>query len=356
MAELEVKYFDPRRPGSYAGLDKFYRSGPGASRKRLKQWLKGEESYTLHKPVRYTFKRNRVVVSGIDSQWDVDLIDMIQYKKSNDDYKHILVTTDILSHYAWTRALKSKTGREVSKSLSNIFAGGRVPTTIRSDKGSEFKNSTVQSLFKSLHIHHFVTHNEVKANYVERLNRTLKLKMSRYFTHKQTHKWIDVLSAITYSYNHTYHSTIKRTPASVTIDNAVETWKIQYDDGDTPSQKDKDFTLTINSFVRISHLRKAFQREYDERYTGEIFRVKSRRKRAGLNVYTLEDLQNEQVEGTFYEFELQQVTVTDDGLFKVERILKSRKRRGHEKEYLIKWKDYPKKFNSWISASDVQDV
>ena len=114
MAELEVKYFDPRRPGSYAGLDKFYRSGPGASRKRLKQWLKGEESYTLHKPVRYTFKRNRVVVSGIDSQWDVDLIDMIQYKKSNDDYKHILVATDILSHYAWTRALKSKTGREVT--------------------------------------------------------------------------------------------------------------------------------------------------------------------------------------------------------------------------------------------------
>ena len=37
MAELEVKYFDPRRSGSYAGLDKFYKSEPGASRKRLKQ-------------------------------------------------------------------------------------------------------------------------------------------------------------------------------------------------------------------------------------------------------------------------------------------------------------------------------
>ena len=47
-----------------------------------------------------------MVVSGIDSQWDVDLIDMMQYKKSNSDYKHILVATDILSHYAWTRALK----------------------------------------------------------------------------------------------------------------------------------------------------------------------------------------------------------------------------------------------------------
>ena len=45
------------------------------------------------------------------------------------------------------------------------------------------------------------------------------------------------------------------------------------------------------------------------RDTGEIFRVKPRRKWAGLNVYTFEDLKNEQVEGTFYESELQQVTV-----------------------------------------------
>ena len=36
MAELVVKYFDLRRPGSYGGLDKFYRSDPRMSRKRLK--------------------------------------------------------------------------------------------------------------------------------------------------------------------------------------------------------------------------------------------------------------------------------------------------------------------------------
>ena len=32
MTDLEVKYFDKRRPGSYAGLDTFYRSELGASR------------------------------------------------------------------------------------------------------------------------------------------------------------------------------------------------------------------------------------------------------------------------------------------------------------------------------------
>ena len=64
-------------------------------------------------------------------------------------------------------------------------------------------------------------------------------------------------------------------------------------------------------------------------------------KRGGLPVYTLEDWQNEKVDETFYELESQQVTVIDNCLFKVQHILKSRKRRGHEKEYHIKWKDNP---------------
>ena len=121
-------------------------------------------------------------------------------------------------------SFKVQNCRKVSTCLSNIFEEGKIPYTVRSDKSSEFKKPKVQSLFKSLDIglHHFVTHNEVKANYVEHLNRALKLRLSRYFTYKQTHEWIDVLSDIPYSYNHTYHRTIKRTPASVTIDNAAE--------------------------------------------------------------------------------------------------------------------------------------
>ena len=92
----------------------------------------------------------------------------------------------------------------------------------------------------------------------------------------------------------------------------------------------------MNTFVQISHLRKTFQREYNERYTGDLFRVKSRHKQAGLNVYTLKKLLNEHVQGFVYETELQAVTVDSDGVFGVERTLKSRKRRGHENEYLIK--------------------
>ena len=31
-----------------------------------------QDAYTLHKPVRHNFKRNRVIVGGIDQQWLMD--------------------------------------------------------------------------------------------------------------------------------------------------------------------------------------------------------------------------------------------------------------------------------------------
>ena len=57
----------------------------------------------------------------------MDLINIIQNKGSNGYYKHIVVATDILSHFAWIRALTYKTSREASKSLPTIFEEGRVP-------------------------------------------------------------------------------------------------------------------------------------------------------------------------------------------------------------------------------------
>ena len=131
-------------------------------------------------------------------------------------------------------------------------------------------------------------------------------------------------------------------------------WMMQYGQANTSIQN--KFTLKVGDLVRISHLRRNFQREYDERYTDELFKVKSRSKRAGLNVYTLNDLQDEQVEGTFYDKELQQVKADLDDVFKIETVIHSRKKRGSEKEYLIKWRGYPKKFNSWVKASDMQQV
>ena len=353
MAAMDVKYYTAKEPGSLSGVDKFYRSQADASKKEVKDWLSGEEAYTLHKPVRHKFPRNKVVVSGLDAQWDADLMDMTQ--QPDGEYKYVLLTIDILSHFVYTRFLKNKTGKEVAAAFEDIFSQGRKPGKIRSDRGTEFTNKMVQDVFKKHEVEHFLSNNQVKANYAERAIKTLKLKLKRHETWKQTHKWKDVLKDITHSYNNTYHRTIKRPPSSVTKDNHADVWLVQYG-GKRRLKNDGKFKFEVGDFVRISHMRHTFQREYDERYTGEIFKITSRRSRGGLNIYTLKDFLDEQVLGTFYEPELQRITADPEGVYKVQKIIKSRKRRGVEKEFLVRWRHWPAKFDSWVKASDLEDI
>ena len=62
--------------------------------------------------------------------------------------------------------------------------------------------------------------------------------------------------------------------------------------------------------------------------------------------YGLKDLAGENIKGKFYEQEIQKVI--DDGVYEVEKVLKTRKRNGIV-EYFVKWSGYPDKFNSWTT-------
>ena len=50
---------------------------------------------------------------------------------------------------------------------------------------------------------------------------------------------------------------------------------------------------------------------------------------------------------------LQAVTKDIQSVYKIEHVLKTRKRQGLN-ELFVKWLGWPKKFNSWIKESDIQ--
>ena len=54
------------------------------------------------------------------------------------------------------------------------------------------------------------------------------------------------------------------------------------------------------------------------------------------------------MQGTFYEPELQRVTVDDDTLWRIEKVLK---RRGDQ--WYVQWKGWPRKYDSWIRRQDL---
>ena len=55
-------------------------------------------------------------------------------------------------------------------------------------------------------------------------------------------------------------------------------------------------------------------------------------------------MNGEDIEGTFYEQELQK---SKQEIFRIEKIIRSRMKNG-KKEILVKWEGYDKSFNSWI--------
>ena len=89
-----------------------------------------------------------VLVEGIDSQWDADLINVRNNSKYNKNYQYILVMQDVFSRFIFTALLKNKTASEVIQALKSILNQGRAPTLLRSDKGSEFKNRFLAAFLK----------------------------------------------------------------------------------------------------------------------------------------------------------------------------------------------------------------
>ena len=199
---MESSYYNPGAPASYGGVNKF--RPKGYTKKEAKAWLQTQDPYTLHKPTRRRFSRRRVVVYGIDHQWQADLVDIAKLASYNKGYKYLLTCIDVLSRYAWVVPLKDKTGKSLKDAFHGLFETGRRPIRLQTDRGTEFTNRVFQKFLKENDVHFFTTYNdETKASIVERFNRTLKTKMWKYFTYRETLAYLDVLPDLVESYNRT---------------------------------------------------------------------------------------------------------------------------------------------------------
>lgn len=358
---LAKLYYDPSRAGAYGGVEKLYRAVRKdgkfvLGRTKIRNWLLKQEDYAVHRETRSKFRRRRVVAPFVDYQWDVDTANMAYYKKENDGYAFFVLAIDILSKYVWTVPLKTTTGQEMKKALKVIFASGRKPRHFRSDRGTEYVNQSVKTMLKNEGVIFFVTHNTVKASYAERAIKTIKSRLIRYMTRQQTKRWVDILSKVTESYNATYHRSIKRTPRSVTPKDSVALWKAQYNPQPESSRKPPTKSSTVNfkykvgDLVRVSFMRHTFQREYDERWSRELFVVNTRFMSENIPQYKLKDYAGEEISGTFYQHQLKKAYEQDRYL--VEKVLRSRKR-GGQTQLLVRWRGWPSKYDSWVNEEDV---
>ena len=301
--QLNSLYFNPGQPAGFGGINPL-KATSGANRKTIENWLPYQDAYTLHKPARRNYRRSQTKVSGIDDQWQADLVDMSTYQEFNAGYRYLLTIIDIFSKVAWVLPLKRKTGDELVQALSLVFKDGRQPTKLNTDQGTEFENRKVQTFLKKNHIHYFSTRSDKKAAVVERFNRTLKTKMWRYFTHNNTYKYIDVLQDFVTAYNNSKHRSIGMTPNQVNYGNETQVYIKLFGYPTLPTNI--KYKFNVGDSVHITKYKHVFDKGYLPNWTEEIFTITQQVPRSPP-MYHLKDYKDDIIEGIFYEAELQKV-------------------------------------------------
>jgi transposase InsO family protein len=353
--QLSKIYRDPRDAGSFGGVAKLFRSanakGLNVSREKIKEYLRRDDVYTLHKPARKRYFRNQTIVGDIDRQWQADLVEKTKTSRQNNGNKYLLTVVDCFSKFAWVIPTKSKSANDVLDAFKKLFfnSAPRKPKLLQTDKGKEFVNSKVQTYLRSLGIKHFSTNSEMKASMVERFNRTINGLLERYLTFHKTERYMDVLQDLVKNYNNSYHRVIEMKPSEVKPKDVPRIFNKVYGQalasGSIPKAR-----VAPDTTVRIAQSKTSFEKGFRPNRTREVFKV-LKEEPTHKRVYKLKDMIDETIAGNFYPEEIQPIIKADKDIFAIEKVVKERQ--GNKgKEYLVKWQDYDKRYNSWISEDE----
>lgn len=251
--------------------------------------------------------------------------------------------------------LKRKTTSAITAAFKRIFTKTtRRPVHVRTDKGGEFNSREFRKFMKENDIIYSTTQNpDIKCSIAERCIRTIKTKLFKYLSYNNTFRYIDVLDDVVHAYNNTYHNTIKMTPSEVNDKNILEVYSNMKESQHIPAKKKKP-KLKVGDYIRITKTKGVFEKGFLPNFTQEVFKVKSIAKRNPI-VYYIEDLKGEEIEGTFYEMEVQKIKFDEGAVRAIEKIIKQRKV-GKNIQYFVKWSGYGSKFNSWIDAKTVTSI
>ena len=105
-------------------------------------------------------------------------------------------------------------------------------------------------------------------------------------------------------------------------------------------------TFSIGDHVRITKKKKTFDKGYTLRWTEEVFKISIIQLTIPVT-YKITDYNGEEIQGSFYEQELQK---TKQDIFRIE------KKNQQGSTSLIKWLGYNDSFNSWVDNKGINKL
>lgn len=308
---LDPLYYDTKNVSAFSSRKAFFdtlrKHGLASKphRKNANTWLQSQRAYTLHKPRRIHFRRNKYSLTNIGDFWQADLMDVQGLSRKNKGYKYILAVIDCFSKFGWCIPIKKKQPTEIIRGFEVILSKCSYrPRSLHTDKGREFVNKPFQDFLKHNEIEFYKASDpSTKAAICERYIRTIKSLIYRYFTYTGTTKYCDILESLVTLYNNRWHRGIGMAPADVNETNILQVW-LNLNKG---NDKKKKALLKCGDFVRLAKPKEVFDKAYKPVWTNEVFSIKKVIQHT-QPVYRIQDLGCNDISGVFYEPELQKVT------------------------------------------------
>ncbi|GAV06106.1 hypothetical protein RvY_16138 [Ramazzottius varieornatus] len=348
MEALWQKYLDPRHPGSLGGVERLRRVHDGdEDREKIQRALQHVDTYTIGKPVRPKFKRNRIIVTNLQQQYQADLADMSKYAEQHDGIRHLLAVVDCFSKRALVQPLLTKVGVRVKAALQQVFKELGVPEKLQVDKSSEFYNEVIKTFLVEKDVVLFSTeNNDIKCSMVERLIRIPKTRIFQCFRSIYATRYIDRLPDFVYAYNHSVHSAHGKN-RTVQQKNSLSVFNALY--GKMLQEKSKVPRYKVGDFDRISTNKLQFEEGYEDNFQPDIYEI-TKVKRHTVPVYELKNPNsNKAIKGQFYEPELSLVRDYMNWTYQIQKVLQ-RPTRNRRREKLVRWLGYGPESDSWIPA------
>ena len=300
-------------------------------------------SNELNKPTINKFERQKVIVNHINEIHSTDLVDMSQYSKINKNYKYIFTNIGVFSKIAYAYPIKSKKIQDIKACFEKIFKNNK-PKFIWSDKEPAFLSKEMQKFFKNNNVKIYHTNSHLKAVIVERFNRSLRELMMKEFVKNNNTVWYNILPKLIKIYNNRYYSTIKMKPIEVNKSNEKYIKENVY----TYNKTSKIPKFKIGDLVRISLKRRPI---FDKpsgniKWSEELFKIHSINK-SNVITYKIKDMNNNIIDGIFYQQELQKTKNTTE-VYIIEKIIRKNKNK-----YLVKWRGYTDDFNTYVNKDDI---
>lgn len=302
---MDAIYYDISHPAAFGGSHILQRA-TGKSAKEVSQFLSKQDVYRKFRVPKSKFKRARITVHTMSTQFQSDLFDLQKLKLNNSGFKWILLVVDAFSRYVKCQPLKDKSGQQVAAGLDIIYTqlikeNRLAPRSLLStDLGNEFYNKLTDQVFVKYGVAHIPLRPPIKCALAEISGRYIVEKLYKAMAHEKTKRWIDNLQAVVNAKNNRKsNKTAGLAPSEINYDNQEEVRKKLY-----PKIDVKPFAFELGDRVQIIKTRLLFGKSYHGYLNDKTYRIVKRHKMTVPRYSLVDEYDDEPITGTWYAEEL----------------------------------------------------